>query len=169
MEGLDFGGILGEAEVNAIFGGSEETTETETQETPPEEKENNKEQEEATEVTSVEDLFNTEESESVGSEDEHKEKEEPKSTKAGSPNTYSSIAKAFADEEIEIIELLKRYTDKDRNLSKYQACKYLNMSRATFDNYVREGKIPKGKKEAGFKELLWKESELRALCLQKNK
>ena len=74
-----------------------------------------------------------------------------------------------ADEEIEIIELLKRYTDKDRNLSKYQACKYLNMSRATFDNYVREGKIPKGKKEAGFKELFWKESELRALCLQKNK
>ena len=70
-----------------------------------------------------------------------------------------------ADEEIEIIELLKRYTDKDRNFSKYQACKYLNMSRATFDNYVREGKIPKGKKEAGFKELLWKESELRALCL----
>ena len=74
-----------------------------------------------------------------------------------------------ADEEIEIIELLKRYTDKDRNLSKYQACKYLNMSRATFDNYVREGKIPKAKKEAGFKELLWKESELRALCLHKNK
>ena len=67
-----------------------------------------------------------------------------------------------ADEEIEIIELLKRYTDKDRNLSKYQACKYLNMSRATFDN-VREGKIPKGKKEAGFKELLLKESELSTL------
>ena len=100
MEGLDFGGILGEAEVNAIFGGSEETTETETQETPPEEKENNEEQEKTTEVTSVEDLFNTEESESVGSEDEHKEKEEPKSNKAGSPNTYSSIAKAFADEGI---------------------------------------------------------------------
>ena len=100
MEGLDFGSILGEAEVNAIFGGSEETTETETQETPPEEKENNEEQEETTEVTSVEDLFNTEESEGVGSEDEHKEKEGPKSTKAGSPNTYSSIAKAFADEGI---------------------------------------------------------------------
>ena len=100
MEGLDFGGILGEAEVNALFGGSEETTETETQETPPEEKENNEEQEKTTEVTSVEDLFNTEESEGVGSEDEHKEKEEPKSNKAGSPNTYSSIAKAFADEGI---------------------------------------------------------------------
>ena len=100
MEGLDFDGILGEAEVNAIFSGSEETTETETQKTPSKEEENNKEQEETTEVTSVEDLFNTEESESVGSEDEHKEKEDTQSKKAGSPNTYSSIAKAFADEGI---------------------------------------------------------------------
>ena len=66
-----------------------------------------------------------------------------------------------AEEEIEIIELLKKYTDKDRKLSKYQACKYLNMSRATFDKYIREGKIPKGKKEAGFKELFYMESDLR--------
>lgn len=74
-----------------------------------------------------------------------------------------------AEEEIEIIELLKKYTNKDRKFSKYQACKYLNISRATFDKYIREGKIPKGKKEAGFKELFWKESELRALCLHNNK
>ena len=66
-----------------------------------------------------------------------------------------------ADEEIEVIQLLKKYTDKDRKLSKYQACKYLNMSRATFDKYIREGKIPKGKKEAGFKELFYMESDLR--------
>lgn len=74
-----------------------------------------------------------------------------------------------ANEELEVIELLKKYTDKDRKLSKYQACTYLNMSRATFDKYIREGKIPKGKKEAGFKEIFWEESELRALCLHKNK
>ena len=65
-----------------------------------------------------------------------------------------------ADEEIEIIELLKKYTDKDRKLSKYQACKYLNMSRATFDNYIRKGKLPKGKKETGFKELFWRVKDL---------
>ena len=35
MENLDFGSILGESEVNALFSESEETTETETQETPP--------------------------------------------------------------------------------------------------------------------------------------
>ena len=101
MEGLDFGGILGEAEVNALFGETEETTTTEEkQETPPESKEIEKEQEETTEITSVEDLFNTAESESVGSEDKNKEKEDTQSNKAGSPNTYSSIAKAFADEGI---------------------------------------------------------------------
>ena len=74
-----------------------------------------------------------------------------------------------AEEEIKVIELLKKYTNKDRKLSKYQSCEYLNMSRATFDKYIREGKIPKGKKEAGFKEIFWDESELRALCLHKNK
>ena len=74
-----------------------------------------------------------------------------------------------AEEEIKIIELLKKYTNKDRKLSKYQSCEYLNMSRANFDKYIREGKIPKGKKEAGFKELFWEESELRALLLYKNK
>ena len=99
MEGLDFDGILGEAEVNAIFSESEETTEKEAQETHSEEEEN-KEQKETTEITSVEDLFNTEKSESVGSEDENKEKEDTQSKKIGSPNTYSSIAKAFADEGI---------------------------------------------------------------------
>ena len=99
MEGLDFGGILGEDEVNAIFSESEETTEKEAQETSSEEEEN-KEQKETTEITSVEDLFNTEKSESVGSEDENKEKEDTQSKKIGSPNTYSSIAKAFADEGI---------------------------------------------------------------------
>ena len=65
------------------------------------------------------------------------------------------------EEEIEVIELLKNYTNKDRKLSKYQACEYLNMSRATFDNYIRDGKIPRGKKEAGFKELFYLESDLR--------
>ena len=74
-----------------------------------------------------------------------------------------------AEEEIKIIELLKKYTNKDRKLSKYQSCEYLNMSRANFDKYIREGKIPKGKKEAGFKELFWEESELKALLLHKNK
>lgn len=63
-------------------------------------------------------------------------------------------------EAIELIDTLKRLADKEKRLSKYEACRYLNVSRATFDNYVREGKLPKGTKEAGFKELSWFRKEL---------
>lgn len=64
------------------------------------------------------------------------------------------------DEELELLTTLKTYLDKTTRMSKYQACEYLGISRATFDNYVREGKLPKGKKEAGFKELSWSKKEL---------
>jgi len=36
----------------------------------------------------------------------------------------------------------------------------LNISRSTFDKLVKEGKLPKGKKRMGFKELSWKKEEL---------
>lgn len=72
---------------------------------------------------------------------------------AGNSNTTE-------DENIRIISFISDMTNKNKRLSKYKACEYLNMSRATFDNYVREGKIPKGKKEAGFKELSWTKKEL---------
>lgn len=45
-------------------------------------------------------------------------------------------------------------------LSKDEACSYLNLSRSRFDDLVREGKIPKGKKRRGFKELIWYKDEL---------
>lgn len=48
------------------------------------------------------------------------------------------------EEALEIVDSLKRFTDKEKRLSKYAACEYLNVSRATFDNYVREGKLPRG-------------------------
>lgn len=50
-------------------------------------------------------------------------------------------------EAIEIVDNLRRFTDKEKRLSKYAACEYLNVSRAAFDNYVREGKLPRGKHE----------------------
>ena len=63
-------------------------------------------------------------------------------------------------EAIEIVDSLKRFTYKEKRLSKYAACEYLNISGATFDNYVREGKLPRGKHEVGFKELSWSKKEL---------
>ena len=58
-----------------------------------------------------------------------------------------------AEECGEVINYLNNITNKTEKLSKYQACLYLNVSRATFDNYVKEGKLPKGLKQQGFKEL----------------
>ena len=46
------------------------------------------------------------------------------------------------------------------SLSKEQACNYLNLSRSRFDDLVREKKLPKGRKEVGFKELKWYKDEL---------
>ena len=48
-------------------------------------------------------------------------------------------------------------------LSKAQVCEYLNISRSTFDKMIKEGKIPKGKKRQGFKELSWTKEELQHL------
>lgn len=60
----------------------------------------------------------------------------------------------------EIIDHLISITNKNEKLSKYQACKYLNISRATFDKYVVDGKLPKGRKQQGFKELFWVKKDL---------
>ena len=64
------------------------------------------------------------------------------------------------NEAIELAKVLQSYTDKTIKMSKYQSYQYLNMSRASFDNYVREGKLPRGKKEAGFKEIFWTQKDL---------
>lgn len=61
---------------------------------------------------------------------------------------------------MKLIESLSSMADKNKRLSKYEACRYLNMSRATFDNYVREGKLPRGVKEPCFKELSWSRKDL---------
>ena len=45
-------------------------------------------------------------------------------------------------------------------MSKEDACIYLNLSRSRFDDLVREGKIPKGRKRRGFKELVFYKDEL---------
>lgn len=72
------------------------------------------------------------------------------------------------EEAIEMVKVIKSYTDKTQRLSKYQACQKLNISRATFDNLVREGKIPRGQKVAGFKELFWVEQDLNTIIKDKN-
>lgn len=72
-------------------------------------------------------------------------------------------------DSLEVIEIIKNYTDKTQRLSKYQACQKLNVSRATFDNLVRKGIIPRGKKIAGYKELFWIEKELKKVIEERQK
>lgn len=61
------------------------------------------------------------------------------------------------DEEsaIAILKAVDDSTNMVKRVSKYRACQLLHISRATFDNYVREGKLPKGEHTIGFKELSW--------------
>ena len=70
-------------------------------------------------------------------------------------NCYLSEA-----EEVEIINLINKLSNKDRRMSKYEAYSYLNISRTKFDNLVKEGKIPQGKKQQEFKELSWTKKEI---------
>lgn len=56
------------------------------------------------------------------------------------------------EEQCKILHYIQNITDKDQRMSKIQACDYLGVSRATFDNYVKNGWIPKGYKQDGFEE-----------------
>lgn len=54
----------------------------------------------------------------------------------------------------------------DNEMNKMQAADYLGVSRATFDNYVRDGYIPRGKQIGHFKELRWYKSDLDLFLLK---
>lgn len=61
-------------------------------------------------------------------------------------------------EEEKLITLLQELNQK--LLSRTQSANYINKSTATFDNYVRKGLIPQGKKRQGWKELSWRKCDL---------
>ena len=56
--------------------------------------------------------------------------------------------------------MLCNIANKDQRMSKLQAAEYLGVCRATFDNLVKDGFIPKGVKQEGFKELSWSKIDL---------
>ena len=65
------------------------------------------------------------------------------------------------EQQCDIIKILSNVDiGKDNEMNKTQAADYLGVSRATFDNYVRDGFIPKGKQVGNFKELRWYKSDL---------
>lgn len=65
------------------------------------------------------------------------------------------------DQQCDIIRILSNVNAGQSNeMNKTQAADYIGVSRATFDNYVRDGFIPKGKQIGNFKELRWYKSDL---------
>ena len=58
----------------------------------------------------------------------------------------------------ELLSLLLQFNQKE--YSKIEAANYIGVSRATFDNYINRGWIPKGRKRQGFKELFWYKKDL---------
>jgi predicted DNA-binding transcriptional regulator AlpA len=65
------------------------------------------------------------------------------------------------EQECEILRLLSNVNiGQENEMNKTQAADYLGVSRATFDNYVRDGFIPRGKQVGDFKELRWYKSDL---------
>lgn len=72
------------------------------------------------------------------------------------------------EEELELIGFLRKFNSRDKYISKYQAYTYLNISRATFDNLVRDGALPKGRKVEGFKELQWSLKEIKDYGKRRN-
>lgn len=68
-------------------------------------------------------------------------------------------------DQLEIINVLEKINSKE--LSKIESANYIGVSRATFDNYISKGFIPKGKKRQGFKELSWSKKDLDEFLCQK--
>lgn len=65
------------------------------------------------------------------------------------------------EQQCNVIRVLSNVNlGQDNEMNKTQASDYLGVSRATFDNYVRDGLIPKGKQIGKFKELRWYKSDL---------
>lgn len=52
-------------------------------------------------------------------------------------------------EAIELIDVIKKYTDTTQYYNRTQAAKYLHCSIQSFDLYRKESKIPEGIKQAG--------------------
>ena len=61
-------------------------------------------------------------------------------------------------EQFKVIDFINKINQKE--LSKIESAEYIGVSRATFDNYIRNGLIPRGHKRQGFKELSWNKSDL---------
>ena len=73
-------------------------------------------------------------------------------------NIDSGNSNLSQQEQLEVVDLLQKLSRQE--LSKIESANYIGVSRATFDNYINKGLIPKGQKRQGFKELFWNKHDL---------
>lgn len=71
------------------------------------------------------------------------------------------------EEALMICEHIHAMSDKTEILSTYEACRYPNVSRATFNNYIKAGYIDKGKHLLGFQALGYKKKDLDAFIAKR--
>lgn len=145
MEGLSLDNVMSEEEVASLFDpeANQEEKETKETETPDEKQEEKKE---TTEVVDVDSLF-TDKPESVGSEEDNKEKEDTSPKEETSPNFYSSIAKAFAEDGVFQDlndEALSKVTDAEtfRDLIEQKIQSQLDERQRRIDNALNAGIEP---------------------------
>lgn len=84
-------------------------------------------------------------------------------------NNIDSGNTNLSEEQMEeLIKTISNINNGIKRISKAYACEHiLHCSPATFDNYVRLGIIPKGKKELGFNELSWSMKDFEGVKLQR--
>ena len=80
--------------------------------------------------------------------------------RAFADNLDAGNTNASEEELLEICDKLGFVINPESKISKYQAIKFLDVSRATFDNYIAKGLIPKGMEQQGFKEKFWYKKDL---------
>lgn len=65
------------------------------------------------------------------------------------------------EQQCAVIRILNNIDQEEsQEMNKTQAADYIGVCRATFDNYVKDGYLPKGKQVGSFKELRWYKSDL---------
>lgn len=73
-------------------------------------------------------------------------------------NIDSGNSNISEQQQEEIIEFFQKLTS--QQLTKAESANYINVSTATFDNYIRRGWVPKGTKRQGINKLFWNKTDL---------
>lgn len=72
------------------------------------------------------------------------------------------------EQQCKLLKILSNVdVGQENEMNKTEASEYIGVSRATFDNYVRDGLIPRGKEIGKFKELRWYKSDLDLYLINK--